>query len=528
MRPNRRSFIKNSTLAVAGLSVSTSLPGMALGAGASTSGGFDIQGQLGVYLNEIGLSASDIGGEVRFTGADPILYSKIRLGACMAIPAMACGVGAAAIWKDRTGEGQDASVDLREAVWNINPFYKIWLAGDVAMGKVAKDDPLIKQTEFIPTMNGRMMQAPFFVGNPVSFTVFKSKDNRPVTATGLYHHHFDNFLRIIGTPPDSDKIKKAISSWNANDLEQSCFENGAIFSIHRSAKEWAEHPQGKYLATVPLIEIEKIGDTDPIPFDKNGDQPLSGIKTLAFTHVIAGTTAARTLAEFGSDVMHVARPQSFEFEFFVTDVNVGMRSTWLDMKQEHELAAIDNLLQDTDVVVQNTRGLDKFGLDAESVAKKKPGTIYLSNSCYGYGGPWGDFGGFDMEGCSVSGITAIEGTAENPEYPPTGIINDFILGYIGASGVLAALRRRANEGGSYHVKVSLTKAAMWYSSLGLFETIDYDRSHPDHKMIAPRTVKGQTPYGEIHRLAPIVQLSKTPCRWEDPIVHVRGASRPEW
>jgi crotonobetainyl-CoA:carnitine CoA-transferase CaiB-like acyl-CoA transferase len=528
MTQDRRSFIKNSSMAAVAASLPTSLSGVFLGASAHAADGFNIHSHLETYLNDIGLSASDIGGEVSFTGQDPILYSKLRLGACQAIPAMACGVGAAAIWKDRTGEGQDASVDLREAVWNINSFYKVWLAGDIAQGKVAKDDPLVKQTDFIPTINGGMMQAPFFVGNPVSFIVYKTKDDRPVTATGLYHSHLDNFLRIVGTPPDRAKIATAIKSWNAEDLEQACFENDAIFSIHRTAEEWAEHPQGQYLATVPLIEIEKIGDTDPIPFDENGDQPLSGIKTLAFTHVIAGTTAARTLAEYGSDVMHIARPQSFEFEFFVTEVNVGMRSTWLDIKKEQGQASIDNLLQDTDVVVQNVRNLANYGLDAESVARKKPGTVYLSHNCYGYGGPWAEHGGFDMEGCSVSGITATEGTAENPEYPPTGIINDFVLGYIGASGVMAALRRRAKEGGSYHVKVNLTRAAMWYSSLGLFETTDFDRSHPDHKMITPRTITGQTPYGEVHRLAPLVQLSKTPSRWKDPIVHVRGASLPEW
>ena len=79
----------------------------------------NIHAQLATYLKDIGLSPGDCGGEIVFTGADPILHSRIRLGACLAIPAAACGVGAAAIWKDRTGEGQNVSVDLREAVWNI-------------------------------------------------------------------------------------------------------------------------------------------------------------------------------------------------------------------------------------------------------------------------------------------------------------------------------------------------------------------------------------------------------------------------
>jgi crotonobetainyl-CoA:carnitine CoA-transferase CaiB-like acyl-CoA transferase len=279
---------------------------------------------------------------------------------------------------------------------------------------------------------------------------------------------------------------------------------------------------------VPLIEIEKIGDSDPIPFKAGGDQPLSGIKTISCTHVIAGTTASRTLAEYGAEVLHVARPQAFEYEFFVTDVNVGMRSTWLNLKRKDGQAALDKLLTEADIFVENMRHLEKYGFGPEQVAKKRPGVVYLSANCYGFGGPWAANGGFDMEGCSVSGITTLEGDENGPKYPPTGIINDFVAGYIGASGVMAALRRRAREGGSYHVKISLTRAAMWYSSLGTFETKDVDSTHPDHMMIPPETITGDTPYGKIHRLAPLCKLSRTPSRWRDPIVHVRGAALPQW
>ncbi len=469
-----------------------------------------------------------INTQLMFTGADPILHSRIRLGACLAIPAAACGVGAAAIWKDRTGEGQNVSVDLREAVWNINPFYKFWLMGAVKAGALSEDHPLVQQVQFIPTLNGQMMQAPFFVGNPISFKIFESKDGRRVTATGLYHHHMDNFLRIIGCPPDGEAIAKAVQTWNAEDLEAECFEKGAIFSIHRTEEEWSQHPQGQYLAKVPLIEIEKIGDSQPVAFSSSGDQPLSGIKALSCTHVIAGTTAARTLAQYGAEVLHVARPQAYEHEFFITDVNVGMRSTWLNMKTVEGRNTLNQLLPEADVFVQNMRSLKKYGFSAEQVAEKRPGIIYLSANCYGFGGPWADYGAFDMEGCSVSGITMTEGDGETPQYPPTGIINDFVAGYIGASGVMAALRRRAQEGGSYHVKISLTRCAMWYGGLGNFETKDVDGTHPDHMMLPPRTIRRMTPYGEVTRLAPLGQLSRTQSRWQDPIVHVRGAAEPVW
>lgn len=114
-----------------------------------------------------------------------------------------------------------------------------------------------------------------------------------------------------------------------------------------------------------------------------------------------------------------------------------------------------------------------------------------------------------------------------PAFPPTLVINDYIAGYLGASGVLAALRRRAKEGGSYHVRVSLTRAAMWYQSLGMFDRTDFVPG-PNQIMVPPETIVRATPYGEIQRLAPLVKLSKTPGRWRDPLVAVRGGDRPVW
>ena len=120
------------------------------------------------------------------------------------------------------------------------------------------------------------------------------------------------------------------------------------------------------------------------------------------------------------------------------------------------------------------------------------------------------------------------GALKDPAFPPTLVLNDYIAGYLGAAGVIAALRRRAKEGGSYHVRVSLTRAAMWYQSLGTFPSTDFDATKPEHRMSAPESLTGQTCYGEIKRLAPQAKLSKTPGRWRDPLVVVRGGDLPIW
>lgn len=156
------------------------------------------------------------------------------------------------------------------------------------------------------------------------------------------------------------------------------------------------------------------------------------------------------------------------------------------------------------------------------------GLVYLSMRCYSWDGPWSGRAGFDMEALTTSGFTMAEGRDGKPRFPPTMVLNDYIAGYLGAAGIIAALRRRAAEGGGYHVRVNLTRAAMWYASLGVFETLDFDTADPDHMMITPHTIRGQIPYGEVHRLAPQAVLSVTPGQWPEQLLHVRGANLPEW
>jgi hypothetical protein len=133
-----------------------------------------------------------------------------------------------------------------------------------------------------------------------------------------------------------------------------------------------------------------------------------------------------------------------------------------------------------------------------------------------------------MEALCVSGFTFDEGTPDRPKFPPTKVMNDFIAGYLGAAGVTAALIRRAKEGGSYHVKICLTRNAMWYRTLGIFDRDRSEFSGEQHRLLAPETITRQTPYGELYRLAPAVKFSETPGFWEDPILMVRGSCKPEW
>jgi hypothetical protein len=326
------------------------------------------------------------------------------------------------------------------------------------------EDPVPRSFTFTPTINGRLYQAQVWLGNPFSFVPFQTKDGRYVNVTGAYPHLNDRALRLLDTVPSRDRIVLAIRQWDAQALEDAMAAQRVVGAMHRTTEEWLQHPEGQLLAKVPVIDIRKIGDADPAPFAPNPEQPLSGIKGLALTHVIAGSCAARTLAEYCADILQVARDQSFEHEALWTDVNVGMRSTLLDLKQPDHARALAALVPQADVFIESFsgRGIERLGFGVEEVARKRPGINYPTVRCYGWDGPWKDRGGFDMEALTVSGYTYAEGGGSPeippnfagpeddrgppPAFPPTLVLNDYIAGYLDAAGVIAALRRRGARG----------------------------------------------------------------------------------
>jgi len=476
------------------------------------SAGFDINAQFRAVMHELGLSPEDTGGSITFVGEDPIFPTVHRLGACIAIPIMAGAAGIADIWRQRTGRGQDLTLDLRKAIHGINPMYK-----------------------FNPTINGYPYQLPYWINpdyqldNPMGFDLYRTKDGRFFLPTGAYPGLLNNMCSFLRCGPDHDQIAEAVSKWNSEELDEAAAEAGLVFAVVRTPEEWAAHPQGKQLADRPLVEIVKIGDSDPEPFTPAA-RPLSGLRVLAATHVIAGNVMGRTLAEHGAEVLQIAHPDEFENEGLMQDPCAGFTSSaWLNLKDPEALKRAYELAADADVFVESYRPhkIADLGLSPEELAARRPGIVYASAQCYSYDGPWAERGGFDMEALCVTGFTTLEGTPEQPKFPPTFVMNDFVAGYLGAAGIQAALIRRAKEGGSYHVRVNLARCAMWFNSLGTFDT-DVPGTGEQNQLLAPDTITAQTPYGEYVRLAPPVQFTETKPYWRDPVLVVRGSSKPAW
>ncbi len=208
-----------------------------------------------------------------------------------------------------------------------------------------------------------------------------------------------------------------------------------------------------------------------------------------------------------------------------------MRSAILDDSKE-DRARLDHLLKDADVFFANKRPgyLERHGLGAEELCARKPGLVHARVVLHGDKGPWKNRPGFDEIGGAVSGLFCLEGTPTHPKSPPIIPICDNVVGWLGTVAILAALRRRAIEGGSYRVTASLTRTLLWLYSLGIFDK-DYVKatagSSDEHADVVPDLFTAETPLGTYQGLTDQLVMSRTPGSFRTVLVP-RGSSKPEW
>jgi crotonobetainyl-CoA:carnitine CoA-transferase CaiB-like acyl-CoA transferase len=466
---------------------------------------FDPLEALDDLLTDVSLSRPGVGGAVSFVGRDPIVPAAHRLGACIGVPLMAGAVAAVVFHRHRGGPAQDLHLDLRQAVHAINPG-AFWH----------------------PTLNGEPAPHPLIFDNPFQFAPYRTADGRWVMATGVYPHLAAEWCRFLDVPPDTAKVAAVMATWDAYELEEQASAARLPICVVRTPAEWLAHEQGALLGTQPVIGLERIGDAPAKDFGAAA-RPFDGIRVLSFTHAVAGPTVGRTLAEQGADVLGVTRPNDYEHEFIYAEAGVGSLSAYVDLDKPVGKERAEALLAETDVVVDNYRlgSLERRGLDPRRLAERYPGIVYVSVNCYGARGPWAERGGFDMNGSAASGLMTIEGSEAEPRFPVTFLINDYITGYMGAVGAMAALVKRATEGGSWHVTVNLTRTAMWCGSLGLVDPV-LAGCDEEHSLQEPVPYDAPSPLGDVHMLAPPVRFSQTQPAWPDPILVPRGSSRPEW
>jgi crotonobetainyl-CoA:carnitine CoA-transferase CaiB-like acyl-CoA transferase len=436
---------------------------------------------------------------------DPILPTSFRIGETSAAAVAATGLAASDLWNLRTGRGQDVAVDTRQATASLRSSKYLHMGDD-----------------HVDTERNSIMGA------------YPAKNGRFAYVHANFPHHRAAALRVLGVPEDREAVRKAMGNWEALDYEEAIIKAGGAGGMVRSFDEWAQHPQSAAIASLPLMEIVKIGDSpvEPLP---EGERPLSGIRVLDLTRVLAGPTCARTLAEHGADVMKITAPHLPFIPYQEYDTGHGKLSAQLDLRQQDDLETLRGLIRGTDVFSQGYRPgtLAGRGFSAEALAELRPGVIFTTLSAFSHVGPWASHRGFDTVVQIVSGIAwrqgqLFPGKEPGPQHYPVSAI-DYLTGYLMAFGTMVALARRAREGGSWMVRISLAQTGRWLVGRGEVpesELKDIPKEFTDAELDR-WSITSETPFGRLRHLGPVVQLSVTPPRWERPTVPL-GHHEPAW
>ena len=444
-------------------------------------------------------------GEVTISGNDPVFSARFRIGETTANILAGVGVAVNDIHEMKTGRRQKVAIDVRHAA------------------ATCQSSKLMRKLE--PDGDWKAVDSPSMAHMRTITQPWRTKDGRWYLPHFNLPHLHDRVIGVLKCESSAEAVAKAVAQWDSHELEEAIAAARACGSIVRSNAEWLEHPHGKVLAGRALVDIQKIGESDPIPFPK-GERPLAGIHVLDLTRILAGPIAARTLAEHGADVLMVTARHLPQVPEHVMDTSHGKRSCFLDLNKSEDLVAIKKLVRNADVFSQGYRPgiMDKHGLTPEQLAKERPGIIYLSISAYGHGGPFSNRGGWEQIAQCTTGICLDNGD-ERPKLLPASAC-DYTTGYNGAYGVLLALARRAREGGSYHVRVSLCRSGMYIHKQGHVQYPKPDMALSQAELNAIM-VEAKTGHGTLRHLAPVLRLSETKPYWDKPSP-VLGSSAPEW
>ncbi len=439
------------------------------------------------------------GADAVIEEAGPILPSVLRLGDCAGAALAAQGAAIAEIWRRRSGERQRIAVQAEAASLATFSANYITQSGY----PVARTEPSYPLTQFYQANDGRWC----FMHGAL-----------PLLRNGL--------LDLLGCTMEPASIAAAVSKWDSFELEEAIAERNLCGVVTRSREEWQSHPQGQALAASPLIEIIKIGDAPPEPFGP-AERPLSGLRVLDLTHILAGPTCGKMLAKQGATVMNIRSPDNPTIPPFDFDTGHGKLSAFLDLTRPEDHARLSGLCESASVFVQSFRSgkLAGHGFSAEAVAARRPGIVYLSVNCYGWNGPWRDRAGWEQLAQAATGMAAAQGAGGQPAAQPC-FPNDYLTGFLGVLGVLTALVRRSEEGGSWHVRVSLCRTAMWLLDQGLLN-MAAPPPPVSPELLARHSMTTQSPMGKLTYLAPAVQYEKTPSFWERS-TRPLGCDEPAW
>jgi CoA:oxalate CoA-transferase len=205
-------------------------------------------------------------------------------------------------------------------------------------------------------------------------------------------------------------------------------------------------------------------------------KPLEGTLVVDFSQFLSGPPASLRLADLGAGVVKIERPDGGDLcrQLYISSVDVDGDSTLFhsinrnkesftaDLKKPEDRDLVWTLLQKADVAIQNFRPgvVEKLGFDYATVSARNPRIVYGEISGYGKEGPWRDKPGQDLLVQSLSGLTWLNGDADQGPVPLGLSVVDMFAGAHLVQGVLACMVRRGITGRGGRVEVSLLESIL--------------------------------------------------------------------
>lgn len=477
------------------------------------------------------------------SGCQPVLPSSFDVATAAQASLGAAALAAAELWQLRTGQRQQVSVDRSHAALECTSHFALDGRVPAMWDKLSGLYPC-----------GAAVGMPGFVRIHANFA-----------------HHRDGALRLLGLPTGEntprEQVAQALRGWSADAFEQAAAEAGLVVAAARSFAQWDAHPQALALAGQPVLQITPIAGAPPAPprawpAIHPTQRPLTGLRVLDLTRILAGPVAARCLAAYGADVLMVNGPHLPNIEA-IADLSRGKRSALIDLRDAAGRAQLDDLVAGADVFLQGYRpgALAGCGYSPAALAARRPGIVVASLSAYGALGPWADRRGFDSLVQTATGFNLAEGeaaaaaeataaaaaagagagagadaaaaAAARPAAPralPVQIL-DHAAGHLLAFGIQAALWRRATQGGSWQVQVSLAGVGQWLRRLGRVAD-GLAAQRPDLEPLLEDSVCGFGAGGAgqpatLRAMRHAARFSATPACWSGPSMPP-GSHPPHW
>ena len=437
---------------------------------------------------------------VTLTGEEPQLPSSFRVAAAAQASIAAAGLAAAQLWRLRSGQSQHVTVDMRHAIVECRSERYLRVDGkpsDMAWDAIAG--------------------------------IYKTRDRRLVRLHTNFRHHRDAVCKVLNCKPEREDVQAALMQWDGEAFETAAYAGGCAVALMRSYEEWSALPHARALAELPLISIEKIGEAGPKPWPA-GDRPLTGLRVLDLSRVIAGPVAGRTLAAHGADVLLISGPDLPAIPWLAIDTGRGKLTGFVELKSEHGRDRLRDLLASADIFSQGYRphSIAALGFSPRDAARISPGIVYVSLSAYGHSGPWAERRGYDSLVQTATGFNHAEGQAaglDGPKELPVQML-DHASGYLMAFGAMMARARQSRQGGSWHVRVSLAQTGRWLWNLGRvadgLKTEDLRG-----EAVQPFIEDTASGFGPLRAVRHSAALSATPAFWARPTMPL-GSHPPQW